>query len=84
MERTSQMEKEETDGQIQKGAKMMSHEFKVKVENVSQSSGYPNQFIVARLVDGELWYYGVYETEERANEVRSEFENGIVLKGVSE
>lgn len=75
------MEKEKADGQSQKGKTMLDFEFKVKVNNVSQSSGYPNKFIVARLVDGELWYYGVYETEERANEVRSEFENGIILKG---
>lgn len=63
---------------------MLNCEFKVKVNNVSRSSGYPNEFIVARLVDGEFWYYGAYETEERANEVRSEFENGIVLKGEQE
>lgn len=61
---------------------MLDFEFKVKVNNVSKSNGFPNQFIVARLVDGELWYYGTYETEEEANKVRSEFENGIVLKGV--
>jgi len=76
------MAKEKTDGQSQKGKAMLDYEFKVKVNNVSQLSGYPNKFIVARLINGELWYFGVYETEERANEVRSELENGIVLKGV--
>jgi hypothetical protein len=28
----------------------------------------------------ELWYYGTYETEERANEVALELENGVVLE----
>lgn len=55
--------------------------FNIEVNNVSQTSGYPGQFVVARLVDGKLWYYGSYESEERAEEVRREFENGIILRG---
>lgn len=54
--------------------------FNVNVENTSKED-YSGRFVVARLVDGVLWYYGAYETEERAEEVRSEFENGIVLAG---
>ena len=57
--------------------------FNVEVNNTSRSS-YDKGFVVARLVNGELWYYGHYETEERAEEVREEFENGIILKGEKE
>lgn len=54
--------------------------FVVEVNNTSRSS-YENKFVVARLVNGELWFYGMYETEEEANRVRDEFPNGIVLEG---
>lgn len=54
--------------------------FSVEVNNTSRSS-YENKFVVARLVNGELWFYGMYETEEEANRVRDEFPNGIVLRG---
>ena len=54
--------------------------FIVEVNNTSRSS-YDKGFVVARLVNGELWYYGHYETEEEANRVREVFENGIVLEG---
>ena len=57
--------------------------FVVEVNNTSRSS-YDKGFVVARLVNGELWYYGHYETEERAEEVREEFKNGIILKGEKE
>lgn len=37
-------------------------------------------FMVARLVDGELWYYGTYPEKERADSVAVEIGNGVVLK----
>lgn len=41
-------------------------------------------FMVARLCHSEskpeLWYYGTYESEERANEVAMELGNGVVLE----
>ena len=37
-------------------------------------------FMVARNVDSELWYYGMYQTFERAKSVAKELENGIVLE----
>lgn len=37
-------------------------------------------FMVARIVDSELWYYGMYETFERAKSVAKELENGLVLE----
>lgn len=36
--------------------------------------------MVARLVDSELWYYGMYATWERAKEVAKELGNGVVLE----
>ena len=36
-------------------------------------------FVVARQFDGDLWYYGTYETEERAYDVAQELGNGVVL-----
>lgn len=37
-------------------------------------------FMVARIVDSELWYYGMYETFERAKSVAKELENGLALE----
>lgn len=59
---------------------MSKASFSVEVNNTSRSS-YEGKFVVARLVNGELWYYGAYETEEDAERVRDVFENGVVLKG---
>ena len=39
-----------------------------------------NKVMVARLVDSELWYYGMYATWERAEEVAKELGNGVVLE----
>ena len=39
-----------------------------------------DKVMVARLVDSELWYYGMYETWERAQEVAKELGNGVVLE----
>lgn len=36
--------------------------------------------MVASLVDGELWYYGLYNTWERAKEVAKELENGVIFE----
>ena len=36
--------------------------------------------MVARLVDSELWYYGLYATWERAEEVARELGNSVVLE----
>lgn len=36
--------------------------------------------MVARLVDSELWYYGMYATWGRAEEVAKELGNGVVLE----
>lgn len=36
-------------------------------------------YLVARLVDAVLWYYGIYETMDRAAEVAVELGNGVIL-----
>lgn len=50
---------------------------KVKVKNVTEGE---EKFVVARVSEGELWYYGRYE-EERAREVAGEI-GGIVLEEI--
>lgn len=42
--------------------------------------GNDSTVMVARLVDNELWYYGLYDTWERANEVAQELRNGVVFE----
>ena len=39
-----------------------------------------DKVMVARLVDSELWYYGMYATWDRAKEVAKELENGVILE----
>lgn len=54
---------------------MKSKDMLVQVNNITEGK---EKYVVARLVSGELWYYGRYP-KEKANEVANEFENGIVL-----
>ena len=49
---------------------------KVKVYNCPEDT---EQYIVVRLSNGELWYWGSYEDESEAIEVADEFENGLVV-----
>ena len=54
----------------------------VDINNVPYDFGYDDQeygYIVARLVDSKLWWYGVYESFKRAEEVANELEKGVVL-----
>lgn len=39
-----------------------------------------DKVMVARLVDSELWYYGLYATWDKAKEVAKELENGVILE----
>ena len=48
----------------------------VKVYNCPKDT---EQYIVARLSNGELWFWGSYEDESEAYEVADEFENGLVV-----
>lgn len=43
-----------------------------------------HDYIVARAVNGELWFYGAYPTKEKAEEVLEDFvkmgnDNGIII-----
>ena len=49
-----------------------------KVNNISEY-GKTCEYIVARFVDDELWFYGGYHTEEKAAEVAAEV-NGIAIE----
>jgi len=53
----------------------------IEVNNVPNT--YDQGYMVARhsINNGvsELWYYGVYETEEKANAASSELGNGVVF-----
>lgn len=51
-----------------------------EIKNITSTSD--EDYIVARLVDTELWYYGTYPTAVRAKEVASELGNGVVLKRI--
>ena len=50
----------------------------VKINEMEEDYGEP--FIVARLVDNELWYYGRYNTYEKAFDVANKFENALVME----
>lgn len=39
-----------------------------------------DRVMVARLVDSELWFYGLYATWEKAKQVAKDLGNGVVLE----
>lgn len=49
---------------------------KVKVKNVTAGE---EPYVVGRFVDDEFWYWGRFDTEQRAKEVAEEI-GGIVLE----
>ena len=55
----------------------MDRQMLVKIKNMPSEpiSGY----VVARLVRGELWYYGTWREHAKAEDVANEFENGILV-----
>ena len=52
--------------------------YEVKINNLPDYA-INHDYIVVRAVNGELWFYGAYDTEERAYEV-AEIEDGAVLR----
>lgn len=50
------------------------------ITNLVNLPAYANKYnyVVAHYVKGKLWFYGAYETEERAREV-AELEGGVAL-----
>ena len=61
---------------IRLGGRSMDGFCEVKVYNCPKDT---EQYIVARLSNGELWFWGSYEDESEAIEVADEFENGLVV-----
>ncbi len=57
------------------------HERKVRIMsvNINNMPATARTWIVAREVDGELWYYGSWEKKEKAQEVAWEV-GGIVVE----
>lgn len=57
-------------------------EGKVIIHNVPESiiNGSRTGFVCARVSESDLWYYGCYETFERASEVALELGNGMVIE----
>ena len=53
----------------------------VNIQNASRDS---ERYIVARLVDGALWYWGSWDDVDKAYEVAEEFDNAIVLTLIGE
>lgn len=54
--------------------------FTVNINNVPEYAKDKNGYFVAKLVDGILWFWGVYEDEEKAYDAARSFDNGIVIK----
>lgn len=53
----------------------------VNVQNVSRD---PERYIVARLVDGAMWYYGSWGDVDEAYDAAGQFDNAIVLTLIGE
>ena len=53
----------------------------VNVKNVSRDH---ERYIVARLVNGAMWYYGSYGDIDEAYNVVEQFDNAIVLTLIGE
>lgn len=65
-----------------KGDNMDAITVNVEIKNVPHSF-YENDrdgFIVARNVDSVLWWYGLYDTKDRAREVALEIGNGVFFE----
>ena len=42
----------------------------------------PERYIVARLSNCELWYWGSWDNKEKAEKAAEEFDNGVVVERV--
>lgn len=55
--------------------------FKVEINNLDKNTDFTKYpFVVARLTDGKFWFWGAFETKEKANKCLNEFENGAVFE----
>lgn len=51
----------------------------IDVKNVPEYAKEKSGFMVASALDGELWFYGLYETYERAREVVRFVTKAVIL-----
>lgn len=51
----------------------------LEVNNVRENAKGAKGHMVVRLVDGELWFYGLYEDEERARSAVAELGNAFII-----
>ena len=49
----------------------------VKIKNMPDS---PRKYIVARAVQGDLWYYASWDEKDKAEQCKEEFENGVIAE----
>lgn len=59
---------------------MKIKQMEVTVQNVTEGK---SKYVVARLVEGKLWYYGRFKTEGEAEKCAGEFDNGLVLEDIT-
>lgn len=52
---------------------------KIKVQNVPDYAKNQKGFMVASACDGELWFYGLYDTYEKAREVVRFVTKAVIL-----
>ena len=60
---------------------MADVKFAVEVKNLPKRDSF-EAYIVARVCENELWYYGTYAEASRAEYVANEIGNGIVLQTI--
>ena len=44
----------------------------------------PDKYVVARVVNAELWFWGSYDDKDKADRAARELENGVVVTKVEE
>ncbi len=55
----------------------LSFHARVEVMNLNRAD---KKYIVARAINGELWFWGQWDDEDEARKVAEQFENGVVLE----
>ena len=51
----------------------------VRINGVENCDIDHERYVVARLVDGELWFWGSWATRDSARRVAQQFDNGFVI-----
>ena len=51
----------------------------MRIKNVNNCDIDHDRYVVARLVDGELWFWGSWSDKDAAQRVAWSFDNGVVV-----